>query len=152
MSMFTDLVKQGKVGSLPKMSLASKLNLVVRDIIAHGGKIPFTFHFVKKDDETAHLKVTLADGTEPMGAVVIIDLESDGWEFGQTVAFFHPNFTGKEAWKLANGTDDEVLALANNGAREEARFRHKRGVSTPWSEVDASCYDVVNWCIRKYRQ
>jgi len=147
MSMFTDLVKQGKVMvSGIHMSVASKLNRVVGDIMGHGGKLPFTLRFVKKTDETAYLKVTLADGTEPKGAVVIND---DGGD--QIIGFYHPTFNGSDAWKMVNGLDGHtVKELVNDPAMEEARFVYKPNTSTAWGDVDASYYDVVYWAMGLY--
>ncbi len=145
MSMFTDLVKQGKVVATSVMSVASKLNLVVGDIISHGGKIPAKFRFVKKTNEVAYLKVTLDDGTEPKGAIVIND---DGED--QVIAFFHPNYTGKEAWDMIHGSDEDVLKLSQDENMEEQKFLYKPQTATAWGDVDASYYDVVYWCIKHY--
>ena len=146
MSMFMDLVKQGKAGSVPRMSLAKKLNLAMGDILSHGSKWPFTCRFVAKDNETAYLKVTMADGSEPRRAVVISD---DGGP--QIICFLHPNMKGSDAWKLIHGSEADVATLVNDEAMEEARFdRAPATVATPFPEVNAAHYDVVYWATAFY--
>ena len=137
------------VHGTPMMSLAQRLNFCVSDMTGHRVIGQATrepkFRFVRKCHEVAYLKVTLPDGTEPKGAVVVSD---DGGD--HTVLFLHPSRTGKEAWDLIHGTDDDVKALVNDADMVEERFKHRPSVATPDAVVDASDYSVVAWCFNHF--